>query len=133
MFQKRYEQTASPFQWTFTRNYLPLCWQNSDPKRLPLPPNKYATVIPVQSTKLAFEPGSHLIGSRSAPQSFPLRNCYDCHRAKKRGASRLPFDQASEIFLLLRLLAFFRRCRGTRAGAGRHCAVDPAEEQSVVP
>ena len=30
---------------------FPLSWQNCNPKRLPLPPNKYVTVIPVQSTK----------------------------------------------------------------------------------
>jgi hypothetical protein len=32
---------------------FPLSWQNCNPKRLPLPPNKYVTVIPVHSTKLA--------------------------------------------------------------------------------
>jgi hypothetical protein len=29
---------------------FPLSWQNCNPKRLPLPPNKYVTVIPVHST-----------------------------------------------------------------------------------
>jgi len=33
---------------------FPLSWQNCNPKRLPLPPNKYVTVILVHSTKSGF-------------------------------------------------------------------------------
>src|SRR5260370_41198027 len=34
------------------------CWQSCNPEQPPLPPDKYVTVIPVQSTKLGANPGA---------------------------------------------------------------------------
>jgi len=46
-FQKRYEQTASPFQWTFTRNDLGALLTKLQPQAAPAEAQKYVTVIPV--------------------------------------------------------------------------------------
>src|SRR5271157_729067 len=118
-FQKHYEQTATPFQWTFTRNDLSVLLAKLQPQALAAAPEtgyKYVTVIPNQGTKL----------DKLTCQQVRLSYCRcDCRKRACRGRRRerdrpWPARPALRILFAPGTQSFVGCCRlPTRRRAGQ--------------